>query len=81
LWQCKRLASFSWPRNLENEEAMSSGAKADFDATVGLEHALAKGKLPLKGVVPIFDRKWCPEEEPQITRNILLYFSKLSLVF
>ena len=28
-----------------------------------LEHALVKGEQPLKGVVPVFDREWCGQED------------------
>jgi site-specific DNA recombinase len=48
------------------EVMLSDTAITVHGSKAALEHALIKGEQPLKGVVPVFDREWCPEEDSNL---------------
>lgn len=51
---------------LGNDQITICGSK------LALEHALVRGDRHPGGVVPSFDREWCPEEETKNTPMILI---------
>jgi hypothetical protein len=40
-----------------------------------LERGVTKGLPRLEGSVPIFDQRWCPEEDKQVKSKYLIYIS------
>ncbi|MFM2099416.1 MAG: hypothetical protein RLZZ366_955 [Pseudomonadota bacterium] len=56
----------AYVRLLVQEVTLSDTAITVRGSKAALEHALVKGEQPLKGVVPIFDREWCPEEDSNL---------------
>jgi site-specific DNA recombinase len=56
----------AYVRLLVQEVTLSDTTITVRGSKAALEHALVKGEQPLKGVVPIFDREWCPEEDSNL---------------
>jgi site-specific DNA recombinase len=56
----------AYVRLLVQEVTVSDTAITIRGSKAALEHALVKEEKPLHGVVPIFDREWCPEEDSNL---------------